>query len=242
MPPPATPPPTHRPPTRTGSERGLAHALWVPDGEGPWPGMLVLHGAGSRKENHADFARLACANGWAALAFDARGHGESEGELGPGAVDDVAAMARLLASEPGVDGDRIVVRGSSLGGFLALHAAAIEPRIAAVIAICPATEEGLSLGLKQGRFEMRVGDVEGLRAWLAEHDLRQTVELIGPRPIIFLHAEGDEDVPLASTRELHERAVGPRKLIVEPGGHHRSVQHDAELQATALRWIERRLG
>lgn len=203
--------------------------------------MLVLHGAGSRKENHADFARLAAANGWAALAFDARGHGASEGEMGPGAVEDVAAMARLLAAEPGVDPERVAARGSSMGGFLALHAAAVAPEIAAVIAICPASEDGLRRGLDQGRLDMRVADIEALRAWLGEHDLREAVELIGPRPLIFLHAEGDEEVPVAWTRELHERAIGPRKLIVAPGGHHRSVQHDAELQVTALRWVERAL-
>lgn len=255
MPSPAPRPPTHRPPSREGVEDGIAYSLWLPhmnDGSSASrpgssgagrrvPGMLVLHGAGSRKENHADFARLACAGGWAALAFDARGHGASEGEMGPGAVEDVAAMARLLGAEPGVDPRRVVARGSSMGGFLALHAAAVAPEIAAVIAICPASEDGLRRGLEQGQFEMRVGDVEGLRAWLGEHDLREAVETIGPRPLIFLHAEGDEQVPVAWTRELHERAIGPRELIVAPGGHHRSVQHDAELQATALRWVERAL-
>jgi len=30
-----------------------------------------------------------------------------------------------------------------------------------------------------------------------------------------------------------------RKLVVLPGGHHRSIQHDAELQGEALRFIER---
>ena len=64
---------------------------------------MILHGAGSRKENHADFARLAAANGWAALAFDQRGHGDSEGEMGPEAVDDVVRMAQLLAATSGVD-------------------------------------------------------------------------------------------------------------------------------------------
>ncbi|MGZ5309612.1 MAG: alpha/beta hydrolase family protein, partial [Solirubrobacterales bacterium] len=217
-------------------------ALWLPDSDPPWPGVLIVHGAGSRKENHADFARLANANGWAALAFDARGHGESEGEMSPGAVADVARMAGLLAAEPGVDPDRVIARGSSMGGFLALHAAAVSPRIAGVIAICPAGEDGLRRALKRGELEMRVGDVDGLRAWLAEHDLRNAVELIGPRPLIFLHAEGDEQIPYTWSQELYERAIGPRRLILAPGGHHRSVQHDPELQTTALRWIEKQLG
>jgi pimeloyl-ACP methyl ester carboxylesterase len=238
-------PHTHREPADRGSERGLAYALWLPEGDRPpaggRPGVVILHGAGSRKENHADFARLAAANGWAALAFDARGHGQSEGGMSPAAVDDGGQMARLLGRQPGVDPERVILRGSSMGGFLALHAAAVSPAVAGVIAICPASEDGLRRGLKRGDYEMRVEDPDAMRAWLAEHDLRQAVEQIGPRPLAFLHAEGDEQIPHTWSRELHEHAIGPRKLIVAPGGHHRSVQHDPELQSVALRWIEREL-
>ena len=230
-------------------ETGLSYALWPPreseasgtGGSRNVPGVVIVHGAGSRKENHADFARLASANGWAALAFDVRGHGESAGAMSQSAVEDVARMAALLAAQQGVDPGRVIARGSSMGAFLALHAAAVSPRIAAVIAICPASEEGLSRGLRRGELEMRVNDAEALRAWLAEHDLRDAVELIGARPLIFLHAEGDEQVPYSWSVELHDRAVGPRRLIVAPGGHHRSVQHDPELQTAALRWIEKEL-
>ena len=73
----------HRGPDREDRHDGLAYALWLPDRMGavdtrgeasrpvpepPWPGIVVLHGAGSRKENHADFRRLAAANGWAGTA------------------------------------------------------------------------------------------------------------------------------------------------------------------------------
>ena len=64
---------------------------------------------------------------------------------------------------------------------------------------------------------------------------------MGPKPLILLHAEGDEQIPGDFSSELYERAAEPRKLIIVPGGHHRSVQHDAELQGVALRWIERAL-
>ena len=37
-------------------------------------------------------------------------------------------------------------------------------------------------------------------------------------------------------------APEPRKLILVPGGDHRSLQHDPELQSVALRWMEKRLG
>jgi uncharacterized protein len=71
-------------PDREGRHDGLAYSLWLPDsadGSAPAPGVAVVHGASSRKENHADFARLAVANGWAALTFDLPGHGQSEREF-----------------------------------------------------------------------------------------------------------------------------------------------------------------
>jgi uncharacterized protein len=203
--------------------------------------MLILHGAGSRKENHADFARLCASRGWAALSFDARGHGETGGELSGDAVDDAVEMGRLLATSGGVDATRVAVRGSSLGGFLAIHAAATASEIAGVIAICPAGEEQLARGLRSGRLEVPVSDPVGMEAWLLAHDLREAVERLGRRPLILLHAEGDDQIPVEWSQELYERKAEPRKLIIVPGGHHRSVQHDAELQGLALRWLEREL-
>jgi alpha-beta hydrolase superfamily lysophospholipase len=220
---------------------GIAYRIWLPDADPPWPGIVVVHGAGSRKENHADFARLAADFGWATLAYDQRGHGESLGEMSPTAINDAVAMARLLADREGVDADRVCMRGSSMGGFVAIHAAAISDAIVAVIAICPPGERMMLEGLLSDPLEMRA-DQSALQPWLEEHDLREAVELMGEKPLILLHARGDEEVPADWSQELFERAAEPRKLVVVPGGHHRSVQHDAELQTVALRWLERNLG
>jgi alpha-beta hydrolase superfamily lysophospholipase len=233
------PPP--RQPDRIDSFRGLAYALWLPETPGPWPGIVICHGAGSKKENHADFARLATASGWAALAFDARGHGASEGEMSAGAVDDVVRMAELLGDHRGVDPGRIAVRGSSMGGFLAIHAAAASDAIAGVIAFCPAGEDDLARGLRRGELEMRVGDPLALEAWLTASDLRSSVEALAGRPLVLLHAEGDDQIPSEWSEELYEHASEPRKLVIVPGGDHRSLQHDPEMQAVALKWLEGRL-
>ena len=224
-----------------GTEGGLAYELWLPETPPPWPGVVVIHGAGSQKENHADFCRLASGNGWAALSYDQRGHGASEGEMSPAAVGDAARMARLLATTDGVDAERVCARGSSLGGFMAIHAAATSEAIAGAIAICPAGERMLLDGIRSGRYEMRL-DASALVPWLEEHDLREAARLMGAKPLILMHARGDEDVPVRFSEELYERAREPRKLVIVPGGHHRTVQHDAELQSVALRWLERALG
>jgi len=205
--------------------------------------MVIVHGAGSAKENHADFARACAAAGWAALAYDQRGHGAGDDEMSPAALADVGAVAAALAARDEVDEARVCVRGSSLGGFVAIHGTATADAIAGVIAICPAGEEHLLRGLRDGSLEFRAGERarSELAAWLGEHDLREAVELVGAKPLIIIHAEGDERIPVEFSRELYARAADPRKLIVLPGGHHRSAQHDPELQGVALRWLDRAL-
>jgi pimeloyl-ACP methyl ester carboxylesterase len=229
-------------PARRARHRGLAYALWLPESTSVRvPGVVVIHGAGSRKENHADFARLATANGWAALTFDLPGHGESEPEFTGAAADDVIAMADLLAVQPEVDPARVALRGSSLGGFLSICAAAAEPEIAGVIAICPPSGDHLARGVRRGRFEMRMGDPVDLQGWLTAQDVGRGVERLAGRPLVLMHAEGDTQVPSEHTEELHRRAGEPRKLVIAPGGAHTTVQHDPELQSAALSWLEREL-
>jgi alpha-beta hydrolase superfamily lysophospholipase len=205
--------------------------------------MVIVHGAGSRKENHGDFGRACAASGWAGLAFDQRGHGTSEDGMTPAAVEDVAVMAAFLADLDGVDPQRVCVRGSSMGGLMAIEAASRSESIAGAIAICPAGADHLLRGLRAGRIEMRIepNARESLETWLADHNLHRAVELMGSKPLLLIHARGDDQIPSEWSEELYATAREPRKLIVLPGGHHRSAQHDPELQGVALRWLERQL-
>jgi pimeloyl-ACP methyl ester carboxylesterase len=200
---------------------GLAYTLWRPDEE-PWGGLVVIHGAGSRKENHDDFARAARDAGLAVVVPDLRGHGESEGALDDRVLDDLAAVSQLVP-EPRA------LRGSSMGGYLAI-AAAETVGAAAVVAICPASADALLRGLRAGDFEFEA-DRPCLEPFLEAHPLEPP-----DIPLLLLHAEGDERVPVEHSRELAGRAP-QAKLVIVPGGHHRSVQHDAELQGVVLRWL-----
>jgi uncharacterized protein len=217
------------PPSQLGRRDGLAYALFVPDGAAG--GVVVLHGAGSCKENHFDFARALRAAGVAAVVFDQRGHGESEGALGASVFDDVATIAELLPPGP------VALRGSSMGGFVALIAGA-RMDAAALVAICPATGAMLAEGIDDREFDFRA-DEAALREVLLAADERAAAHALGDR-LLLLHAEGDDRVPIESSRELHAAAPGSR-LVVVPGGDHRSVQHDPELQALAVRFIARAL-
>ncbi len=219
-----------------GERDGLSHALFSPEGE-PEAGVLILHGAGSAKESHYDYARVCAAYGLSALSYDARGHGRSDGSFGPGAVDDAVAMLDFLRER---GAPAVALRGSSMGGFSAILAAAKDGRAAAVAAICPAPQDLLLLGLRARRLDGFRADREALEPWLEGVSLRDAAASLAPdTALLLMHAEGDEQVPYTVSQELYEAAGDPKRLLLLPGGHHRSLQHDAEIQAESVRFIVR---
>jgi alpha-beta hydrolase superfamily lysophospholipase len=228
-------------PKEIGKRDGLSYSLWLPETAAPpRGGIVILHGAGSCKESHHDFARVALVPGFAVIAFDQRGHGASDGPMDERALEDVATIAGVLRDAVGDPAFPIALRGSSMGGYLAILAAPVVAA-AAIVAICPASAEGLLAGLEAGELNFDA-DLPAVANLLASHDLYAAVESLSV-PLLLLHAEGDEQVPVQHSRELGARVQAPgSRLIVLPGGHHRSIQHDEELQAVSVRWIGQALG
>jgi uncharacterized protein len=200
---------------------------------------VILHGAGSCKESHHDYARVVLAAGFGAICFDQRGHGASGGRLDGRALDDIVGMAGVLRAAVG-ESLPIALRGSSMGGCFALLAAG-SVGAAAVVAICPARPAGLARAVEAGTLGFDA-DVPSLSALLDGYDLYDVVAALDV-PVLLLHADGDEQVPVEHSRELADHFALPEsRLITVPGGHHRSVQHDDELQAVSLKFIERTIG
>lgn len=184
------------------------------------PGVVVLHGLGSSRASHADFAARVAAAGMTALALDLRGHGESGGIPDSGMVDDVVAGLAWLAANGAT---RLGIRGSSLGGFLALHAATRHPNVRAVVAICPATVEGLATR-------------RGL-SWARELPLEDAVARDDGIARGYWHATGDELIPWQASFALAQRSPRPRRLRIVLGGNHRSLQHDPAVQADTVAFL-----
>src|SRR3954451_10777315 len=201
-----------------GTHDGLAYALFLPADEAPQAVVVICHGAGSAKESHFDFARTERDRGLAALAYDARGHGRSDGALGPGMVGDALAMCDLLR-ERGVPA--MGIRGSSLGGFTAILAAAgSHGTVGAVVALCPAPGELLARGLRAGELEGFRADRAPLERGLESIDVTEAAASLGPATaLLLMHARGDEQVPYTVSEDLYAAAAEPKRLLVMPGGH-----------------------
>ncbi len=173
------------------------------------PGVLVIPGLGSRKENHADFAAAVAARGMAAIALDLRGHGASGGRLDAAVMDDVIAGLDALAGRGHAP---LGVRGSSMGAMLALHAAARDARVRAVVAVCPARPGGLARRVEED--------------WPLALALEPAVARRDGVARGYWHATGDESVPWGGTLALAGMTPQPMRLRVALGGSHGSLQHD----------------
>ena len=99
--------------------------------------IVLLHGSGSTRDGVLDHLAELARAGFGILAFDARGHGESDGtamDWGWYGDRDTAAAVSFLEHRPDVERGRIGAVGLSMGGEEALTTAASDPRIRAVVA------------------------------------------------------------------------------------------------------------
>jgi alpha-beta hydrolase superfamily lysophospholipase len=106
------------------------------------PIVVMAHGlSGTRRDGLGPFAERFATVGIAALVFDHRGFGDSEGErdhFDPGRqLEDWRAAIVCARSLPGIDGGRLATFGSSMGGGNALAAAASDPMVTAAISQVP---------------------------------------------------------------------------------------------------------
>lgn len=115
--------------------------LYLP-ADGPVPCVVLCHGFSGTMDRLFDYAERFAAEGLAALVFDYRGFGESDGEPRQvpdidGQFVDVRAALAFARGHERVDPDRVLLWGNSLGGAHAITVAASDPRIAAVVAQIP---------------------------------------------------------------------------------------------------------
>ncbi|HWJ49537.1 MAG TPA: alpha/beta fold hydrolase [Solirubrobacteraceae bacterium] len=117
--------------------------LYMPsDGARSFPIVVMAHGlSGTRRDRLGPFAERFAAAGIAALVFDHRGFGDSDGEpdlFHPARqLEDWRAAIAFAREQPRIDGERVATFGSSMGAGNALAAAAHDPRVVASIGQVP---------------------------------------------------------------------------------------------------------
>jgi alpha/beta superfamily hydrolase len=182
----------------------LEGVLHSPSGETkPRPTVVLchphsLHGGSMEVPVVVTTARELVGRGIAALRFNFRGVGRSEGQFGDGVaeVDDAAAAVEYLLTRGDVDPDRVHLLGYSFGASVGLRYVESDPRIAAVVALCLPLGAATIGSLEKGFWEQCLA------------------------PKLFLAGDKDHICPLSELRSLVERLLQPKELYVLEGADH----------------------
>lgn len=128
---------------RTGDGTALAAWLYLPEGDGPHPAVVMSHGFTALRRMKLDaFAEVFCAGGLACVVYDHRNWGDSEGEprleTDPWQqLADMRDVVTWMGARPELDPARIGVWGTSYSGGHALMMGALDKRVKAVVAQVP---------------------------------------------------------------------------------------------------------
>jgi dienelactone hydrolase len=190
----------------------LAGLYYAPPTEAA-PGVLLLHQRGGRKENWTSFAQLLQKNGYAVMAVDFRGHGQSKGVVNwLGADQDVITAFDYLARRPEVDPNRLAVMGASIGTQEAITFAAAHPDQVRGVALLSAFTSGQ-----------------------IERAIR-----IYPGPILLMATEGDTAATQV-TRQLAQLVPKVETVLLKNSDRHGTQMLGSELnvEAILLDWVKK---
>lgn len=210
----------------------------VGDLHGEWgPAMAIsCHGMLAHRQGpkHVMLANLLAGQGIGTLRFDFAGRGESEGDLFDltysGEIADLLAAVEFMASR---GAQRIGVFGSSMGGAVAILAAAREERIAAVATLAavayPGQLEERYPAVCHGWRQQGYIELEGARIGRAfledalQHDTTAAASVLRA-PMLILHGTEDDVVPVADAHDLAAAARNVSLDIVSGADHRFSRQ------------------
>jgi uncharacterized protein len=210
----------------TGDGKQL-HGWWVPARTGSAGAhVLLCHGNAGNVGDRVMHATLLCAAGLDVLLFDYRGYGRSTGRPSePGTYRDAHAARLELLARPGVNPKRVVYLGESLGGAVALVLALEEPPAGLVLMSTFTSVRDMARRHYPIVPPAVIPD--------AYPSLRRVRELRAP--LLVIHGDRDEIVPLLHAQALFEAAPDPKRLhIIEGVGHNDLVTTAGEQWAAAI--------
>ena len=199
------------------------HGWWLP-AKGPALGnVLHLHGNAANVGNHLPLVAWLPGAGFNVLMLDYRGFGRSEGRPTlDGVVEDAAAALRYLRTRPGVDGERLIVLGHSLGGATALRLLARDSggvRLA-VIEAAFASYRGIARDAALRSVVLAPFLPVALPALpSSEHDPITALASVRV-PLLIVHGTADEVIPYSHGEQLAAAAPPGTTFLRIDGARH----------------------
>ena len=236
--------------------------ILVPQGDGPFPAVLVVHGGAWMSGNKATMVRVATAlaeHGYVACAINYR---LAPKDPFPAQIEDCKAAVRFLRSNAGkykIDSERIGGFGYSAGGHLVALLGTTDRESGLEGSDAPADSpstriQAVVAGGAPCDFRAIPVNNQRLSYWLggSRAEKPQAYELASPSrfvskddpPTFFFHGEADSLVPLQSPRamqaELSTAGVPCDFFLVPKAGHIEAFRDPAATQA-AIEFLDKHL-
>jgi alpha/beta superfamily hydrolase len=229
----------------------LVGELHVPSGDKIHPTLCICHGIPAAPPDPTDrgYAQLAqrfCNAGFTTLIFNFRGTGRSEGNLDIlGWSQDLGAAIDFLYNLKQIDEACFCLLGFSGGAAVSIYTAAQDFRVSAV-ATCACPADFHSLSQKETPLEtiQRFRQIGAIR----DEDFPPSIEdwqkgfetitpinwidKISPRPLLLVHGDADELIPLEHAHKLYNKAKEPKELKIIP-----SAKHKMRLEKSAMDFV-----
>lgn len=230
--------------------RAVPATVVVPDGDGPFPAVVMAHGHGGGRQEGGGFGRLADAlakAGIITIRMDFPGTGDSkepftEGTLSNMISDSDASLAYLLANYP-ADAEKLGILGYSMGGRVALTIASSgDSPYKAVGLLAPSANPGKGLLLffagSEAEYERlyaeastdkgyadyttQYGQQQQLsKAWFDELLASSPLEAIGKYDGAMLVVHGDKDTVIQpAENEAVVAAYPAASIVLVPDANH----------------------
>jgi fermentation-respiration switch protein FrsA (DUF1100 family) len=202
------------------------HGWWIPAAAPAAGHVLFCHGNAGNVGDRALHAGLLSAAGLDVLLFDYRGYGRSSGHAGEtGTYRDARAARSALLRQPGVDAARVFYLGESLGGAVALPLALEFPPAGLILQSTFTSVRDLARAHYPFVPNRVVPD--------AYPSLRLVPRL--QAPLLVLHGDRDEIVPLLHGDALFEAAPEPKRMhVFADAGHNDLVSQNSAAYAQLI--------
>lgn len=244
--------------------RAVPATVVIPDGEGPFPGVVMNHGHGGGRQEGGGFTRLAKAladAGILTIRMDFPGSGDSKESFTEGYLSNMisnsdASLAYMLANYP-VAADKLGILGYSMGGRIALTiAGSADNPYKAVGLLAPSANWGEELlqGFFGGpdeykRLYAEASTDKGYADYTTQYGQQQKLsktwfdELIASKPLDAISAyagpmlvvHGDKDTVVpADVNEAVVAAYPAAKIVLVPDADHGYGFYSDQPAVTAL--------
>jgi pimeloyl-ACP methyl ester carboxylesterase len=205
--------------------------------------IVFLHGIADNRTSAIGVIQRFRPRGFDVIAYDSRGHGESDGDTCTYGFFEKSDLRGILdAVRPGP----IVLIGTSLGAAVALQEAAADRRVTAVVA-AETFSDLRTVATERAPFGFTSVSIR--RAFqLAEERGRFSVDAASPQAaapaiaclVLLIHGEMDRDTPPDHSKRVFDALRGDKQLVLVPGVGHNASMTPA-VWAQVERWLDERL-